>query len=210
MGFSIFCGTLIAILFGIALCFAGYRLFLILLPIWGFFFGFALGAETLQALFGIGFLATVSSWIVGLIVGVVFAVASYLFYIVGVAILAGSLGYMLGAGLLNLIGIDLGIIVWLVGIAAGIALAVVTIIFNLQKYVIIAATAIGGAGAIIGTIVLGLTGMSVASAVGNPVRLILDNSWWWTLVFLALAIGGFFVQLRSTRKWELEPYENRI
>jgi hypothetical protein len=50
------CAGLIGILFGLALCFAGYRLFIILLPIWGFFFGLALGAQTLQALFGMGFL----------------------------------------------------------------------------------------------------------------------------------------------------------
>jgi len=37
--FALACAGLIAFLFGLALTFAGYRLFLILLPIWGFFFG---------------------------------------------------------------------------------------------------------------------------------------------------------------------------
>ena len=48
--FTLACAGLIGILFGLALCFAGYRLFLVLLPIWGFFFGLALGAQTMQAL----------------------------------------------------------------------------------------------------------------------------------------------------------------
>ena len=78
---SVACAGLIGILFGLALCFAGYRLFLFLLPVWGFVFGLALGAQTIQALLGQAFLATVTSWVVGLIVGVVFAVLSYLFYI---------------------------------------------------------------------------------------------------------------------------------
>ena len=38
------CAGLIGILFGLAVCFAGYRLFLVLLPIWGLFVGFTTGA----------------------------------------------------------------------------------------------------------------------------------------------------------------------
>ena len=104
MAFELFCATMIALLFGLAITFGGYRLFLVLLPIWGFFFGFALGAETLQILFGIGFLATITSWVVGFIIGALFAVFSYMFYIFGVAILAASLGYGLGVGLMAWIG----------------------------------------------------------------------------------------------------------
>ncbi|NIV40024.1 MAG: hypothetical protein GWN58_64665, partial [Anaerolineae bacterium] len=88
MGFSVFCGTLIALFLGLIICFSGYRLFLMLLPIWGFFFGFALGAETLQLLFGAGFLANITGWVVGFIVGAIFAVLSYLFYAFAVAVIA--------------------------------------------------------------------------------------------------------------------------
>jgi hypothetical protein len=52
MGFEMLCATIIALAFGTLVCFAGYRLFLVLLPIWGFFVGFALGAHTIQAIFG--------------------------------------------------------------------------------------------------------------------------------------------------------------
>ena len=62
MTFSLLCIALIALLFGLAVVFGGYRLFLVLLPIWGFFFGFFLGIQSVQALFGIGFLATVPVW----------------------------------------------------------------------------------------------------------------------------------------------------
>jgi hypothetical protein len=202
---------MIALLFGLALCFGGYRLFLVLLPIWGFFFGFALGVETLQALFGIGFLATITSWVVGFIAGVIFAVLSYLFYIVGVAILAGSLGYALGAGLMYLIGLDIGFLVWIVGIIAGIALAVVTIMFGVRRCVIVAATAIGGAGMMIGTLVLGVGGMSLANLFTNPVRFVLESTGWlWTLIFLVLAGAGIVVQIMANRAYEIEAYENRI
>ena len=100
MGFEIFCMTLIALLVGLVVTFGGYRLFLFLLPIWGFFFGFGLGAQTLQVIFGIGFLATISSWVVGFFVGAIFAVLSYLFYIVAVALISGSFGYGLTVAVL--------------------------------------------------------------------------------------------------------------
>jgi hypothetical protein len=202
---------MIALLFGLVLVVGGYRIFLVLLPIWGFFFGFGLGAQTLQALFGVGFLSTISSWVVGFFTGAIFAVLSYLFYIVGVVLLAGSLGYAIGAGFMGLIGIQMGFLVWIVGMVVAVALAIVTIMFNLQKYVIIVATAMGGAGIIVSTLVLGVRGASIVSLLSeNPVRFILQDSWFWTLVYIVLAGGGIVLQILNTRNWELEAYENRI
>jgi hypothetical protein len=201
---------LIALLLGLVICFGGYRLFLFLLPIWGFFFGFALGAGSLQALFGEGFLATVTSWVVGFVVAALFALLSYLFYAVGVALVAGSLGYALGAGFMNLIGLDWDWLVWLVGIAVGIVAVIVTFYFNIQKYVIIAATAIGGAGMIVGTLMLGYVGMTLATFFENPIRNILEDRPLWTIFFLILAAVGIVWQIMTTRTYEIEPYENRI
>lgn len=210
MGFELFCATLIAIILGLVVCFGGYRLFLVLLPIWGFFFGFFLGAQTLQALFGAGFLATVTGWVVGFVVGVIFAVLSYLFYIVGVAIIAGSLGYSIGAGLLHLIGIDAGLITFLVGLAVAIVVVGVTLYFNLAKYVIVIATGVIGAGVTIGTLMFGAVGMTLAKFTNNPIRSMLSGSPIWTILFIVLAIAGIVVQLRVNRSWEIEAYENRI
>lgn len=210
MGFELFCGTMIALLLGLVICFGGYRLFLFLLPIWGFFFGFGLGAQTMQALFGQGFLATTSSWVVGFFIGAIFGLLSYLFYVVGVGILAGSLGYALGAGFMNLIGIDWGLLVWIVGIVVAVVAIAVTFYFNLQKYVIIVATAIGGAGVIVGTLMFGITGVALAKFFENPIRFALQDSPLWTIVFLVVAIAGIAWQIMTTRAWELEPYENRI
>jgi hypothetical protein len=210
MGFEIFCATMIALVLGLLVCVGGYRLFLVLLPVWGFFFGFALGVQTLQALFGVGFLATVTSWVVGFFVGAIFGVLSYLFYAVAVALVAGSLGYALGAGFMNLIGLDWGWLVWLVGIAVAIIAVLVTFYFNLQKYVIIAATAIGGAGVIVGTLMFGYIGMTLAKFFENPIRFALQDSPLWTILFFVVAIGGIVVQIMTTRAYEIEAYESRI
>ena len=63
----------------------------------------------MQALFGTGFISEVSSWVVGFIVGAVFACAVLHVYIVAVAVIAGSLGYIVTVGVLTGIGIKYGI-----------------------------------------------------------------------------------------------------
>ena len=71
MSFQLLCMGLIALTFGLVVIFGGYRLFLVLLPIWGFFVGFLLGAQAIQALLGEALLITVTSWIVGFVVGAI-------------------------------------------------------------------------------------------------------------------------------------------
>lgn len=43
------CASLVAFIFGLVLCFDGYRFFLILLPIWGLFFGLVFCGIIVQA-----------------------------------------------------------------------------------------------------------------------------------------------------------------
>jgi MFS family permease len=76
--------------------------------------------------------------------------------------------------------------------------------------VIIAATAIGGAGVIVGTLLFGFIGMTLAKFFENPVRNALEESWLWALFFVILAVVGIVVQIMTTRVYEIEPYENRI
>ena len=54
MFFQIVLASLLIILMGLGLCFAGYRFFTILLPIWGFFAGFQFGATIFTNLWGGG------------------------------------------------------------------------------------------------------------------------------------------------------------
>ena len=128
----------------------GYRFFMFLLPIWGFFFGFGLGAESVQALFGDAFLSTITSWVVGFVVALVFALCSYLFYFAAVALVGGALGYALAVGILEAIGLPFGLLVWIVGIVVGIIFAIGVIVLNIQKLVVIT-DRILGAGVIVAT-----------------------------------------------------------
>jgi hypothetical protein len=200
------CAGLIAFFFGVTLCFAGYKLFLVLLPIWGFFFGLMLGAQSMQALFGEGFLATITSWVVGFLVGGVFAVLSYLFYIAAVAILAGSLGYAVTVGILLAIGMNMNFLTWLIGIVAAVALAFVTLRFNLQKWVIIIATSLAGAAVVFG----GMFAMfsPYAQLLENPIKAFLSSSPFLMILAIALAIFGIVAQFRTTQSYTLETYNN--
>ena len=209
--FAVMCGGMIALLFGMILCFAGYRLFLVLLPIWGFFFGFGLGAQAIMALSpNDAFLATVTSWVVGFIVAVVFAVLAYLFYIAAVAIVSFSLGYSVTVGVLTALGLPLagGFIAWIIAVVVGVALALVVLRFNIQKVFIELATAFLGAGAIVGVFVL-LFGGPAAQIMQNPVKFVLNNSPFWLIVFLVLGIAGFVLQYMHNRSFELQTY-NRM
>lgn len=211
MGFEMFCATIIALAFGTLVCFTGYRLFLVLLPVWGFFVGFALGAQTIQAILGEMFLASVTSWVVGFVVAVIFAVLAYLFYIFAVIVIAAGLGYGIGVGFMTLF-MNMGLIPWIVGIAAAVIVVVVTLMFNLQKYVIVIATAAAGALLAIGTLMLGAQGMAMAdlSLANAPVKALFDAGALWGILFVVMVIGGIFVQIRSTTTYDVEAYENRI
>ena len=205
--FQFLCAGLIAFLFGMTLCFAGYKFFLVLLPIWGFVFGVGLGVQTMQALFGTGFISEVSSWVVGFIVGAVFAVLSYMFYIVAVAVIAGSLGYIVTVGVLTGIGMNMGFLVWMIGIVAAVALAFVTLRFNVQKWVIIIATALLGAAVIYAGFYV-IFNPVAAELLENPMKAFLSASPLLMIIAVATAIFGIVVQYQNTRSFNLESYNN--
>jgi hypothetical protein len=210
MTFELFCMGLIALFVGMAIAFNGYRWFLILLPIFGFVFGFGLGLDTMQSLFGAAMFGTVTGWVVGFIVGLVFAVLSYLFYIVGVALIGGAFGYAIGVGLMGLIGFNPGFLTWVVGMVVGIAVAFAVLALNIQKWAIIAITAFGGAGVIIGTF-MAMFGVIKPELFGaGAVKLAMQNSPLWLISFLVLGILGFVAQFYSTRNFELTPPPDRF
>ena len=208
MTVQLFCAAMIALAFGIAVAFRGYRFFIILLPILGFVFGFLLGAQTLQAIFDVGFLATVTSWVVGFLVGLLFGLLSYLFYIIGVALLSFALGYAVGFGIMSLIGFDLALVSWLVGMAAGVALALIVLFFNIQKWVIVAITSFFGSAVIIGAIMTVLGIVSVEDLGTNAVGKAIENSFLWLMLYLVLAVMGIVGQIGGSQTVELEPPES--
>jgi hypothetical protein len=206
MGFELFCMGLIALLFGLALAFLGYKLMWIMLPIFGFFFGLGLGAQTVQVIFGGGFFATITSWVVGFVVGAIFAALSYLFYFLAVAIFSGAFGYGATVGILTAIGLNMNFLVWLIAIIVAVVVAFVVLRFNLQKWAVIIVTAIAGTSAIIFTLLAAFGQVTPLTLLMDPVRLAIQNSFLWLIFFLVVAGAGIWFQFVTNRDYEIEEY----
>ncbi len=193
--------ALLAALLGLALCFVGYRFFLVMLPIWGFFAGFWLGAMATALILGQGFLATVTGWVVGFVIALVTAVLSYLFYLVGVAIVSGGIGAAFGSGVMTVIGFDPGLVVTLVILISAIVAAGLTLVLNLQKYVVIILTAVAGANALVlsGLLLFGRVTLQSLQTSANLIRPIIQDSVFWLIVWLVVAVAGIAVQILANR-----------
>jgi hypothetical protein len=207
MTFALLCVALIALMFSALVAFGGYRLFLVLLPIWGFFAGLFLGAQAMAALLGQDFLGTVTGLVVGFVVGLIFAVLSYLFYVFAVAIISFSFGYFATVGILDWIGLgNLSFIVWVIAVIVGIVVAGVVLRFNIQKYAIIVITAIGGTSGVIYTLLVAFGNQNFLQMAAGPVKVALNTSFWWLLFFLVMAAAGIIFQIQANRSFEVDTY----
>ena len=206
MLFATILAVIFAAILGALICFLGYRVFLVMLPIWGFFAGFWLGAAGVTLFLGEGFLATVTGWVVGFVIGLVGALLSYMFYGIAVALLAAVLGMSLASGIMIAIGFSPGLIVTIVSVFNGIVVAVLSLVFNLQKYVIIVLSAISGAVLIVfgGMLLFGQITLADLQAGGSALQPIFQGSWFWGLVWLVLTVAGVVVQIRANQTYEFQ------
>jgi hypothetical protein len=199
---------LLALLIGLAFTFVGYRLFLILLPIWGFFAGFFFGAEMVSVIFGTGFLADVTGFVVGLVFAIIFAVATYLWYWLAVTILGASVGYAVGIGLVGFLGISNNFVNVIIGIFFAVVFATVAIWLRLPKYLAIVMTAVGGAfSAVAGLAILfGKLKVADLGTRASTIGAIQDLSWIWLAGAAVLAVIGIVYQSWSTSAYEVIGY----
>jgi hypothetical protein len=203
--------VLLAALIGVAALIWGYRIFLVLLPIWGFFAGLWLGVTGTTMLLGDSFFWTLSGIIIGVVIGIFAAILSYMFYLVGVAIIAAAIGGMLGSGVMGALGFDPGFLTTIVTIISAIAVALLALILNLQKYVITALTTIGGAALLVitGLLLFGQISPQDVQA-GNLLDPIFQSSWIGFLAWLVLVGVGFVFQIRRDREYQFTKDEYLI
>lgn len=196
----------IAIGLGALLLFSGYLLARILLPLWGFFAGFTIGAAGAADAFNSAFIGTTMGIVIGLIVGIVFALCAYFFYSLAVVLLGASLGYWVGTGLLSLIGIDKGFLSAFVGIVIGIVFALATISFNGAKYLLIALTSFAGGLAVINGLLLvfGITQRSSLDYISSTQAV--ENNFFWVVTLVVLVAVGIVTQIKSTKTTTLESW----
>jgi len=187
--------AIILLLGGLLSCFAGYRVFRVVLG----FFGFVLGALLASSIMGTDqTMYMIVAAVVGGIVGSLILVGAYF---VGVALIGAGVGALI----VNVIWASLGrephiVVVILFAIAGALgALA-------LQRYVIISATAFGGAWTtIVGGLALAGDRLAIDAAARNNVWLAYPmnpapGQQWVIYAWLLLGLVGVVVQLTVTAK----------
>lgn len=199
---------ILAVLVGLAFTFFGYRLFLILLPIWGAVVGFFFGANLAAAVFGRAFLGDVTGILVGVLFAILFAIGAYLWYWIAVALLAGSIGYAIGLGAMRYLAVPDRTLTIIVAIAIAVVFAVIAIWLGLPRYLAIGLTALGGAFTAVSGVALllgripvaALESGSIGAYVGTDLGLI------WLFSSIVLAVLGIVYQIRSTAGMDAIAY----
>ncbi len=188
---------LLAIIAGGAMLVAGQLVLRLVIPIWGFFAGFAFGAGIVAKAADEHFLGTVLGWVLGLVFAVIFAVLAYLYYYVAIVLAMGAAGFAIGSGFIIAIGIDWSWVAVLVGLAVGLAVGLVSVLTNVPMVMLVFIGSIAGAVGVTGGLMLLVGSLNSADFSRGDFTDTVSNSFFWWLLLLVLAVGGIFVQLRQ-------------
>lgn len=191
---------------GAVLLFAGYRFGRVIIPLWGLFAGFALGASAASDALGDKFIGTTVGIMVGLVLGLVFAVFAYFFYSLAVVLLGATIGYWIGSGFVGMLGFNKGFLAAVIGIALGAVFGIAALVLNAPKYFLIAITSIGGAVAIIGGVLVLLNKIELDAFDYNTAAQTINNSAFWLAITLALFVVGLIFQVKSNPNYTLEAW----
>ncbi len=186
---------LVAIAVGAVFCFRGFLTMRIVIPIWGAFSGFLLGAGFIDAITDEGFLRSVLAWAVGFLVAFVFGLFAYLYYEISVMIAMAAIGFTLGVGAMAALGVTWSWLVVLVGALLGLLLAVAAIMIDLPTILLVLLTALAGATIIVFGAMLLVGAVETSDFASEAATEELDDDWWWYGLYIVLAIAGTFSQV---------------
>jgi hypothetical protein len=188
---------LLAIGIGLAWAFYGLKLFTILLPIWAFFFGLIAGAQWSADIFGQGFFSTVLSWGIGLVFGVVLAAISYFWYYAAIVILGGAVGYALGVGFFDWLGLGTGFIVVLIGLIVWAIFAIGTFMLGVPILLVMVFSAFSGAAAVVNGVLILFGTIKLETLDQGIFGALFAQGIVGTVIFLVLGAAALFYQMRD-------------
>lgn len=195
---------LLAVVVGGLFCFFGYLAMRMLIPLWGAFAGFVLGAGLVAGIANEGFLSSLLAWVVGLAVALIFGLVAYLYYEVSIVIAMGGIGFALGTSVMVSLGVTWSWVIVVVGVLAAVLLAVIAIAGDLPTVLLIVLTALGGASVAVFGILLLVGKLNTGDLDAATTTEQLDDPWWVYALYGVLAVAGIIVQttrvstLRST------------
>lgn len=188
---------ILAIVAGGVMLFAGQFVLRLVLPIWGFFAGFAFGAGLFASLADESFLGTALGWVSGFVFALIFAVLAYLYYAVAVILAMAAFGYVVGAGLIVALGIDWSWVAVLLGVVVGAIFGIVSVIGNMPMIVLAVASSLAGAVSVVAGLMLLLGTLNSADFTEGGFSSAVDAGWGWWLLLVALVVIGFLAQTRQ-------------
>ena len=188
---------LLAIIAGGAMLVAGQFVLRLIIPIWGFFAGFAVGAGLVADLGNDRFLGTVLGWVLGLILALVFAVFAYFYYYVAIVLAMGAAGFAIGSGIVVAFGISWNWVAVLVGLVVGLLVGLVSVLTNVPMIMLVFIGSIAGAVGVTGGIMLLVGSLNSADFSKGDFTDTVSNSFGWSLLLVVLAIGGILFQARQ-------------
>jgi hypothetical protein len=192
---------LLAIVIGLLACFAGYRVFRIVLPILGFLVGFGVGAQIAESVFNEPYLSTPLSWGVAIVVGLLAAVIAFVWWYVSVAIAIAGLGYAIGYGAATGLGVGANA-AWIIGIAVAIIFGIGAIALRVPTGLVIVVSAFWGASALLGGVLVLLGRIDPNQLRNGTVDVVVADSVVMLGIWLALGIAGVVVQWMTTPRAE--------
>lgn len=195
---------ILLILIGLAVAFFGLRFWFILLPVFGAVAGFFLGARLIQDLFGTGFLSTATSWIVGIVLAIGFALLSWFVWYAGAIILAGAVGASLFSGIMHALFTNpWGWTLFIIALIGAIIFAAIALFLNLPLYIVIVNSALGGASLAVAGLMTILGMITLTELANGATVAVVDESrfqgagWLWVILWIIVAILGMLFQLQS-------------
>lgn len=189
---------IVAVAVGLLACFAGYRLFRIVLPILGFLVGLGLGAQLAATVFNEPYLGSPLSWVIAVVVGLVIATIAFVWWYLSVALTIAGLGYAIGYGAATGLGAnDAGALA--IGIGAAVVFAVAAIVLRVPTGIVIVVSAFWGASALIGGALVVMGRIEPGQLRNGSLDVVIAESLALLAIWLALGIAGVVVQWATTR-----------
>jgi hypothetical protein len=183
------------IIFGVVIAFIGLQMFFVILPLVGLVTGFYIGAELVAVIFDDGFLSTVAGWIVGIVVGLLFAAVAWYWWYAGVLVSSGLIGSLILTGIGEAAGVSNGVVLFVLAVVGTLAFVILTLMLNLPIYTIIVNTAVSGAAITIAGVMLMFNQITREDLAEGAAVAAINESWVWVLAWAALAAVGIARQL---------------
>lgn len=182
-------GTLI----GLLLTFRGYAMLRLIIALFGAFAGYLLGSGIVMTFTT----NTLVSSVVGLIGALALGILAYVSYQLAIIIAMGCIGFSIGSAAVAALTNASSTVIVVVGVAAGVGLAILAIATDLPAVILIVLTALSGASLVVTSVVVLVGGVAMGQMTTIEVLSSMSVGWLWYGFYVALAIVGIVVQLRS-------------